>query len=118
MENYTFEQLPQVIARMEEKLNLIAELLLGGQHLESNDIDILNIKEASKMLDLTVPTIYSKVCRRELPVFKKGNRLYFSKAELLEWIKSGKKKTDEEITMKATKMHNDLFNKQKKLRLR
>ena len=38
----------------------------------------LNIQEAAQFLNLTVPTIYSKVSKRELPCMKRGKRLYFS----------------------------------------
>ena len=32
---------------------------------------------------------------------KKGKRLYFSKSELVEWIKSGKRQTRDEIADEA-----------------
>ncbi|WP_180904144.1 helix-turn-helix domain-containing protein, partial [Flavobacterium chungangense] len=43
---------------------------------ESQD-ELLNIQETSKLLNLSVSTIYSKVCRREIPVNKQGKRIYF-----------------------------------------
>lgn len=71
----------------------------------SNDTpdEPLNIKQASKLLGLSVPTIYSKVSRREIPFFKpKGSkRLYFSKSELTDIIKSGRVKTTEEVYQDA-----------------
>lgn len=54
---------------------------------------LLNITQAAELLGLSVPTLYSKVSKREIPVNKQGNRLYFSRLELTEWIKTGKKKT-------------------------
>ena len=56
------------------------------------------IQEASKVLNLAIPTIYSKCSKGELPYFKKGKKLYFSKDELTKYLNSGKQLTNEEIT--------------------
>jgi len=61
----------------------------------------LTIQEASKFLSLSVPTMYSKVSKGELPVMKRGKRLYFSLAELLGYIKEGRKKSNVEIEKEA-----------------
>ena len=62
---------------------------------------LLTIQEAAKFLNLTVPTIYSKVSKRELPVMKRGKRLYFSSTELMEYLKEGRKKSNAEIEQEA-----------------
>lgn len=63
---------------------------------------LLTIEEASKLLHLTKPTLYSKVSKGELPgVCKQGKRLYFSKESLIDWIKSGRKKSNAEIEADA-----------------
>ena len=62
---------------------------------------ILTVQEAAKFLDIAIPTIYSKASRQEIPVNKRGNRLYFSKQELTEWIKGGRKKTIAELEVEA-----------------
>ena len=67
--------------------------------------EILNINEASELLGLTVPTIYSKVSLKELPNFKKGNRLYFRRSELLEYIESGRKLTTYQILKNVESDH-------------
>jgi hypothetical protein len=41
--------------------------------------------------------MYSKVCKRKLPVKKQGKRIYFYRHELIKWIKSGRVKTYLEI---------------------
>ena len=60
----------------------------------TQESEFLDIHGASELLGLTVPTIYSKVSRNELPVMKRDKRLYFSRVELLEYIKAGRKKTE------------------------
>lgn len=62
---------------------------------------LLTIKQAAEMLCLSVPTIYGLVHRAVIPVSKRGKRLYFSKAELTQWIKEGRKKTTTEIAAEA-----------------
>lgn len=62
---------------------------------------LLTIQQAAELLSLTVPTLYSKVSKGELPVMKRGKRLYFSRTELLEYLKAGRKKTNAEIEAEA-----------------
>ena len=64
---------------------------------------LLTIQEAAQFLNLTVPTIYSKVSKGELPVMKRGKRLYFSSTELIEYIKEGRKKSYAQIEAEAEK---------------
>lgn len=98
----TFDQLPEVVSKLSTEVSEIKRLLLE-QSSESNydPEQLLTIKEAGEFLNLSVPTLYSKVQRAEIPVCKQGNRLYFSKLELLNWVKSGRKKTLSEIANEA-----------------
>lgn len=68
--------------------------------------DILDIKEASKFLNLAIPTIYGLVSRRALISYKRSKKLYFKRSELLHWIQSGKRSSVAEIQAKA-KTFND-----------
>ncbi len=62
---------------------------------------LLTIQEAAEFLSLTVPTMYSKVSKGELPVMKRSKRLYFSRNELLDYLKAGRKKSNSEIDAEA-----------------
>ncbi len=62
---------------------------------------LLSVQEAAQFLNLTVPTIYSKVSKGELPVMKRSKRLYFSSTELMEYLKEGRKKSNAEIEQEA-----------------
>lgn len=59
------------------------------------------IQEAAQFLGLTVPTMYSKVSKGEVPVTKRGKRLYFFRSELLKYLKEGHKKSNAEIEAEA-----------------
>lgn len=96
---YTFEELPQAISTLHEKVDCIKDLLLESRSQNSQlpRDDLLTIIQAAKFLSLSVPTLYTKVSRKEIPVNKRGKRLYFSTVALSEWVRSGRKKTTEEI---------------------
>ncbi|MEJ7739612.1 MAG: helix-turn-helix domain-containing protein [Chitinophagaceae bacterium] len=72
----------------------------GNQDLLESD-QLLTIQQAAELLKLSVPTIYGLVSKSELPVNKRGKRLYFSKQELTDWVKQGRKKTQVEIQAEA-----------------
>src|SRR4051812_48487953 len=98
MKQFTFEDLPKIIARLSVKMDRIEKLLRDRKSSNpDSDKELLTIEQASKLLTLSVATIYSKVCRNEIPVNKQGKRLYFYRTELLDWIKSGRIKTISEI---------------------
>ena len=90
------------------RLSNIENLLLDLKHNPAQspqpDLEqLLTIQQAGELLCLTVPTMYSLVSRAEVPCMKKGKRLYFSKADLMEWVKTGRKKTLAEAASDADK---------------
>jgi excisionase family DNA binding protein len=62
---------------------------------------LLTIQQAAELLCLSVPTMYGLVSRAEVPCMKKGKRLYFSKQSIIEWVKTGRKKTVAEAASEA-----------------
>jgi excisionase family DNA binding protein len=98
MKPYRFEDLPDILGELLLKMNSIEMLLKENKlHTVRFDDELLTISDAAKLLKLSVATIYSKVCRNEIPANKQGKRLYFYREELLTWIKSGRIKTAAEI---------------------
>lgn len=102
-ENLTFEQLPEAVTMLTKEVSELKRLLIKKQEQPTTDQSekLLTIQEASEFLNLTVPTIYSKVSKGELPVMKRSKRLYFSSTELLEYLKEGRKKSKAEIEHEA-----------------
>ena len=99
----TFEQLPEAVTILTKKVSELTRLIVEKQAQTPTDEPerFLNIEEAADFLRLAIPTVYSKVSRGELPVMKQGKRLYFSRAELLDYLKAGRKKTNAEIEQDA-----------------
>ena len=90
METLTFEKLPEAIAILLEKVERI-ESLLADQPLVNEGNDRMTVTQAAEFLTMAVSTIYNKVSLKEIPVNKKGKRLYFYKTELEDWIRQGRK---------------------------
>jgi len=81
------------------KINTVGQPSLDDHKADNSGI--LNISQAASLLSLKIPTIYSLISRGDLPVMKKNGRCYFSKAELMGYLKSGRKKTRQEISEEA-----------------
>lgn len=95
MIEFTFDQLPQAVFQLNAKMDL---LLSRSNESQQTEVDkLLTIQEAASFLHLSVPTLYGYVSKTLIPVSKQGKRLYFSKQELTEWVKAGRKKTISEI---------------------
>lgn len=98
MNQLTFDQLPEAVSKLYNKLDNIERLLTEKAITSQPEADQpLTITQAGEILNLSVPTIYGLVSRSAIPHSKKGKRLYFSKQELLDWVKSGRRKTKDEI---------------------
>jgi excisionase family DNA binding protein len=71
------------------------------QQQPPNENELLTIQEAAEFLKVTVPALYTKVSRHEIPVSKPGKRLYFNKTDLKKWIIASRKKTVVEMRKDA-----------------
>ena len=99
----TFDQLPTAVKMLTKEVSELKRLLIEKQEQPTTEQpeQLLTVQEAAQFLNLRVPTIYSKVCKNELPFMKRGKRLYFSNIELMEHLKEGRKKSNEEIEREA-----------------
>ena len=102
-QNLTFDQLPNAVTMLTKEVGELKRLLTKKQEQSTTEKpeQLLNIQEAAQFLNLSVPTIYSKVSKNELPVMKRSKRLYFSSTELMAYIKDGRKKSNAEIEQEA-----------------
>ena len=93
-------QILQKILCMLERIETLVENLASEKLSEDN---LLTVDQTSELVNLSVSPIYSKVSRKEIPAFKIGKRLYFSKDEIIASIKSGKIKTIADIRSEIDK---------------
>jgi len=78
--------------------------VLADQNINNQSAvpELLDIKQAADFLKLKVTTLYEKTSQKSIPHIKKGNKLYFNRSTLIEWLNSGKIKTSQEISIEAT----------------
>lgn len=78
---------------MEEIRGIIREELAALQqapHVASTDATG-GIELAAKITRLSKSRIYALVQQRGIPHSKRGNKLYFNRADLLAWVEEGKR---------------------------
>lgn len=68
----------------------------AAAQIETED-DIIDFNGALKLTGYAAPTLYAKTGKGEIPHFKKGRKLFFRKSELIEWIETGRQKTQADI---------------------
>lgn len=56
--------------------------------------ETLNINELAEYTGLSKSTIYKLTCSNGIPHYKKAKHLYFDKAEINNWLKSNRIKTN------------------------
>ncbi|NVN96886.1 helix-turn-helix domain-containing protein [Candidatus Nomurabacteria bacterium] len=98
----TFDSLPQAVSQLCEDVAFIKRFILEKINEPISQPDqLLTIQETAEFLNLQVSTIYGLVSRMQIPYMKKGKRLYFSKTELIECLKAGRKKTTKDLSKQA-----------------
>ena len=103
--NNSFD-LIETLRSLETRSQNIETLLLDIKQAKAPEVqnekeELLTVQETAAFLKLSVPTIYLKVSQRELSSMKRSKRLYFSKKDLIEYLKAGKRKSSQEISEEA-----------------
>lgn len=63
---------------------------------------IMNIKQLSAYLDLSVSALYKMTSTKEIPHAKRGKRLYFDKKDIDAWVLENKVTTTSDIEKMAS----------------
>lgn len=64
--------------------------------------DSLTIEECAMYTGYSVQSLYAFTSKREIPHFKRGNYLFFSKRQVEEWLQSNPVPTTQEINSEAS----------------
>lgn len=108
MEKFSFNELPEVVRQLFEKIERIETLLesaiLNKDQTAKNEL--MNVEEAAEFLKISVAALYTKVSRYEIPYSKPGKRLYFERDELIKWIQQSKRKTLKDMTHDVESSHH------------
>jgi predicted DNA-binding transcriptional regulator AlpA len=95
--NNPFETIESRLCNIE---NLILDLKFPPSQNTSlllEDKDPKNIDEIVELTGYKKKTLYGYCQNNTIPHHKKNGRLFFFKAEIIDWIQSGKQKTIKEI---------------------
>ena len=79
-----------------ERLARIERLItIGSKNVFTTD-------EVALLLGISTSRVRHMVCDREIPHYRRGNKVYFKKSEIEDWQLSQRVPTNEEINNKAT----------------
>lgn len=102
MQNLVFTQLsiPEVRQLFRDELvSYFAENKIGAAQTDADEIGGIDL--AVEITGKAKPTIYGLVHDRKIPHSKQGKQLYFSRKELTNWLRAGKRKTQAELALDA-----------------
>ena len=83
----TFNDIPVLLARIDDKLGIITAWIQDGASRQDPHA-ILTIDEAVAFTGYSKSAIHSATSKDTIPHFKRGNKLFFFKDELVEWLRS------------------------------
>ena len=77
--------------------------------LQLNTDTVMDLESAAAYLKMKKSFIYSLTSKFEIPHFKVGKRLYFSKNNLREWLEAKRVKTLKELENERDPFYNHRF---------
>ena len=90
MGNITFEQLPQAVSTLIERVEQLAgkvdEVLGKTTGKDTGRRNLLTLEEVAALLGKSASTIYAMTSEKRIPYRKRGNKLYFFEDEVMQWI--------------------------------
>ena len=93
MGNITFEQLPQAVSTLIERVEQLAgkvdEVLGKAAGKDTGKRSLLSLEEVAALLGKSASTIYAMTSDKRIPYHKRGNKLYFFQNEIIAWIEEG-----------------------------
>jgi predicted DNA-binding transcriptional regulator AlpA len=81
-------------------------LLKPDETVQEPKSDIIYLDEVIRLTGYKESTVYSKVCRKEIPVISTGRPLAFSREEILQWMKDGRPTVAEMLAIEFTNLKN------------
>lgn len=63
--------------------------------------NVLDINDTAELTGYSVKYLRLLIARREIPHYRRGNRLYFNRDEIEDWMMGERIPTNEEINIKA-----------------
>ena len=99
MPNFEIPTIDEIRAAVRDEMQIFVSAYPFQPQIEADEIGGIDL--AVKITGKAKATIYSKCHARTIPHWKQGKQLYFSKNELTQWLRSGKRKTRSELALEA-----------------
>lgn len=117
-ENPTFDDLPQAVSEILRRLDRIErklEIREEGDEGKEEEERVLNTEQAAELLGIAKGTVYKKLHADELPCYRPQGfkKVLFLKSDLIEFIRSGRVKTAEEMSKEAVEKMQEMRRKNK-----
>lgn len=100
----THDNMPMVLSMIMQKLDLLEELFNRSQNKPQEVTDEwMNLKQLCAYLPShpAEQTVYGWTSTRTIPYHKNGKHIVFSKSEIDEWIRKGKRKSEADLEAEA-----------------
>lgn len=97
-----FESIENKLQYLESRIDRLTQLLQESMQcrIEATSRETTDgIQLAVEVTGLAKGTVYNLVAERKIPHYKRGKRIYFSRQELQNWIKEGRRMTKAEVAM-------------------
>ena len=91
-----FDDLPNIMLTLVTQVQALHDKVDSVGTAVSNfsptpSMNVMNIRQVSKMLGKSTSTIYKMVASEEIPCYKQGKNLSFVESEIKEWLTTYKK---------------------------
>jgi excisionase family DNA binding protein len=117
MEHYTdpFQYQNKILTNLVEKVDDLTEIVKRVTNPQVSDLTKpFGVSEAADFLGVTIPTMYGLHWEKKVRAYKVGKKLYFFPSDLLEYIRSGKEPTADDLDDQA----RDIIQKRRTRRTR
>ena len=112
MPNFEIPTIDEIRAAVRDEMQIFISAYPFQPQIEADEIGGIDL--AVKITGKAKATIYAKCHARTIPHWKQGKQLYFSKNELTQWLRSGKRKTRTEIALEAENFSSNNSNQTNK----
>ena len=103
-EDLNFNDLPEAVLHLIHEVAEIKHYLLQNAADSANipspkqpEKEILTVEDVCQKLGLKKGSVYNLTHRQQIPYYKRGQRIYFDRNEIDEWIRSDRRKTIKEL---------------------
>lgn len=110
MTNLTYNDVPQALAQLLDKVNHLEQLITTQQPQQTPEApEWMNLKDLRAYLPdhPAQTTVYGWIRANSIPYYKTGKKLSFKKSEIDEWLNATRSKTDAEIEADAINYINN-----------